>query len=641
LKIEQGMQTQDGVIITYKVGGQIRTINFTEDLDNFNNAFVDTLKGVVLDVDEFDWAVPGNGILIWHIDEKIANQENITANRVNIGENRGVDLEEADGIQDIGEEFQTIFGDIIIAEGEEFDFWYSSNPSRLYQNKFGVDTKPNTMTNNSANSLITFSNFSDISNEMSFDVSFGSENIKLFGKIKHLGSPQSFKLTTEIETFSVTVGNLIVNSSQFNIPNFTQNEIAVLEYNDTEVVVGAQGNLLNIAHFDNEITQHTVELRAESSSPIVLKQLNDSEIIIYVGKNDGSIANYKYNVSTKEAPLLVESVSYFTESVNQISILDNEIVASSGSTVKFENGSELAIESKVEQIILTKNNSGNYLAITLSEDNMINMLDEESVLGKIITGSNQNIESIALADLKQDGENYIVFNEGNIIKAVNLVGTIADNFPYQNEMVNKFVGNPLIADLNNDGFDDIISLSDNGNVYAISGNDGKLISGFPISVGGNISRLNTIVKRENDMVLSVTSSNNDVYFWSINSTGEVQWGSRYGDNSNSSSLSSAEDANLITTFFPKNKTYNWPNPVYGDETYIRTYVADDARVEVKIFDLAGDLVDEFQFNATGGLDAEYAWNVSNIQSGPYFAHLEVKSNNGKTESKIIKIAVIK
>ncbi len=89
----------------------------------------------------------------------------MAANRINIGENRGVDLEEADGIQDIGEEFQTIFGDIVIAEGEEFDFWYSSNTSELYKNKFGIDTKPSTKTNSGANSLITFSNFSDISNQ--------------------------------------------------------------------------------------------------------------------------------------------------------------------------------------------------------------------------------------------------------------------------------------------------------------------------------------------------------------------------------------------------------------------------------------------------------------------------------------------
>ncbi|MCB0752868.1 MAG: hypothetical protein KDC52_15460, partial [Ignavibacteriae bacterium] len=94
---------KDGITVTYKVNGEVKTINFTEDTDEFNNAIVDTLSGVILDVDEFDWATPGNGILIWHIDEKIIN-ENLAANRINVGTNRGVDLEEADGIQDIGEE---------------------------------------------------------------------------------------------------------------------------------------------------------------------------------------------------------------------------------------------------------------------------------------------------------------------------------------------------------------------------------------------------------------------------------------------------------------------------------------------------------------------------------------------------------
>ncbi|MCB0744765.1 MAG: T9SS type A sorting domain-containing protein, partial [Ignavibacteriae bacterium] len=110
---------------------------------------------------------------------------------------------------------------------------------------------------------------------------------------------------------------------------------------------------------------------------------------------------------------------------------------------------------------------------------------------------------------------------------------------------------------------------------------------------------------------------------------------------NSSSLGSAESKNFVSTFFPKNKTYNWPNPVYGNETFIRTYVAEDSKVEVKVFDLAGDLVDAFIFNAIGGLDSEVLWNVSKIQSGAYFAHLEVTSSSGKTDSKIIKIAIVK
>ncbi len=636
---------KDGVTISYKVGGQIRTINFTEDLYNFNNAFVDTLKGVVLDVDEFDWAVPGNGILIWHIDEKIANKENIAANRVNIGENRGVDLEEADGIQDIGEEFQTVFGDIIIAEGEEFDFWYSGNPSRLYQNKFGIDTKPNTLTNSGANSLITLSNFSDIGNNMSFDIRFGIGNIKSLGKFDVFNQYSSLKLTTNSEPFSafgIYESNLSILAASYLYPNFSSSEFALVDFNDSELVVGAKDSLLNLVHFDDDNTSHSIELEANSTSPILLEQLTENEVIIYVGLNDGSVKKYNYNLQTKELPILVETLSLLEEPIEQIAILDDEMAVFSGKKIKYLVGTAgLTLSFNIKQAVLTKDNAGNYWTIILDENNMVHSFGKGNLIGGLIITSDFAIESIAVADLKKDGENYIVFNSGNQIEAINLEGSSADNFPYKNNTVTNFVGTPLIADLNNDEFGDIITLTDNGDVYAVSGNDGKVITGFPISVGGNTPRLNTIVKREHDMLLSVTSSNNNVFFWSINSTGDVQWGSKYGNNFNSSSIGSAESENFITTFFPANKTYNWPNPVYGDETFIRTYVSEDSKVDVKIFDLAGDLVDEFQFNATGGLDNEYAWNVTQIQSGAYFAHLEVKSNSGKTESKIIKIAVIK
>lgn len=636
----------DGVTITYKVAGQVRTINFTEDLENFNNAFVDTLKGVVLDVDEFDWAVPGNGILIWHIDEKIANEENIAANRVNIGENRGVDLEEADGIQDIGEEFQTIFGDIIIAEGEEFDFWYSSNPSRLYQNKFGMDTKPNTMTNNGANSLITFSNFSDIANEMSFDVSFDTENVSLLYTRNKNGNLVDFNLidgSKFIKAYVLVDNDLVrvVGHGRFEIEDFASSEFILFEKDSIQFFFGTINNSLNIATNENQLIASSVNFEGENTAPIVVQENSDIEISIYLGMSNGEVQKYNYNLQTKAQPILDETISFFNDPITQVAILDNEIVAASGSKIKFSNSVELDIESSVLQIILTKNKSGNYSAISLSENNLIGSFDKGMSIGKILAGSDSEISSISLADIKKDGENYIVFNEGNIIKAVNFDGSIADNFPYQNKMRKNFEGAPLIADLNSDGFDDIISLTDNGNVYAVSGDDGKLIPGFPLSVGGITPSLSTIVKREDDLLLSVTSSNNDIFFWSINSTGDVKWGSKYGDNYNSSSVGSAENKNIISTFFPKNKTYNWPNPVYGDITYIRTYVSEDSRVKVKVFDLAGDLVEEFGFMATGGLEAECGWNVSKIQSGAYFAHVEVNSSSGKTESKIIKIAVVK
>jgi len=43
------------------------------------------------------------------------------------------------------------------------------------------------------------------------------------------------------------------------------------------------------------------------------------------------------------------------------------------------------------------------------------------------------------------------------------------------------------------------------------------------------------------------------------------------------------------------------------------YVDEDSKINIKIFDLAGDFVDELNDNAQGGMDNETVWNVSNIQ----------------------------
>ena len=46
---------------------------------------------------------------------------------------------------------------------------------------------------------------------------------------------------------------------------------------------------------------------------------------------------------------------------------------------------------------------------------------------------------------------------------------------------------------------------------------------------------------------------------------------------------------------------------------------EDASVHIKVFDLAGDLVAELSSQGIGGLDNEIAWNVSDVESGIYFA----------------------
>ena len=168
----------DGSIVTYNVNGSVLTRTFFKDTTGYQSFDVDSLSGVVTDVDEFDWAVPGNGILIWHIDENVIN-EKLADNKINTDKDRrGVDVEEADGVQDIGEIFITILGDEVIGEGTEEDMWHASNPTKLFENKFAKDTRPNTLTNSGANSLITIKDFSEIDNRMSFNVEFGDSVVK-------------------------------------------------------------------------------------------------------------------------------------------------------------------------------------------------------------------------------------------------------------------------------------------------------------------------------------------------------------------------------------------------------------------------------------------------------------------------------
>jgi hypothetical protein len=80
--------------------------------------------------------------------------------------------------------------------------------------------------------------------------------------------------------------------------------------------------------------------------------------------------------------------------------------------------------------------------------------------------------------------------------------------------------------------------------------------------------------------------------------------------------------------------------VYNGKTNIRFYVSENSSVEIKIFDMAGDLVDQLNTNAAGGIDNEVEWNVSKIQSGVYYAHIKADGAS-QSATKIIKIAVVK
>ncbi|NNF05093.1 MAG: hypothetical protein HKN17_11580, partial [Rhodothermales bacterium] len=152
----------DGIELTVYRDGEIVTEWFDNGDPTFNDQTIEGFGGgVVVNVDQYDFALPGGldendnelvgGALIWHIDENRL-RAGLDDNTVNVGpENRAVDLEEADGAQDIGYPSASDFGPQFDL-GSPFDFWFEGNPVsvltqtggtiRLYQNRFGPDTMP-------------------------------------------------------------------------------------------------------------------------------------------------------------------------------------------------------------------------------------------------------------------------------------------------------------------------------------------------------------------------------------------------------------------------------------------------------------------------------------------------------------------
>lgn len=644
----------DGSKITYVVNGNTFNRTFHKDTTGYYSYDVDSVDGVVTNVDEFDWAVPGNGLVIWHIDQNVIDAK-IDANKINTDKhNRGIDVEEADGVQDIGEQFTTILGDVVIGEGSFEDFWYKSNPSELYKNKFSKDTRPPAITNSGANSLITMSDFSEISNKMNLKISYGdsvitpifSVGLQIPGNKYHLSTIQkyfSFGLLADSSLY--LIDHRGITASQLS--QFSNEKIASFLVGNDQHLVGIYGNLLNEI-IDTSLL--SVNINNVITSPPVIRYNPDPEILI--GTSSGKIFGYNPGSLPSNNPVLKDSLIFGADlSLTQIAADGNYIAAitspinrsieykgfldNQGNSINFQNETPITF-------VLTKDGTGNYVSIILTSNSKFYVTSGSKVISEWNVPPTTEINSFALADLKQDGENYIVYNEGNQVDARNLSGAMADNFPFKDPDDKNFTSNILAADFEGDNNSEIIASTEDGRIFAIDGGTGKTVYGFPISAGSNL--LTTPLLFIDSSKISYAALNDQLNFsaWHIGLTeGNIFWGEEFGNSDNNSFVNAASSQNMTTSFMPGNRAYNYPNPVYNGQTFIRYYVSEDAKINIKIFDLAGDFVAELNDDARGGLDNETIWNVGNIQSGVYFARIDATGTSGKSESKIIKIAVVK
>ncbi len=658
---------KDGSTVHYKIGDVVSTKTFFSDTTGYRSFDTDELAGVIVDVDEFDWAIPGSGILIWHIDENVIN-EKLASNTINNDKSRrGVNLKEADGIPDIGETFYTVFGEEVIGEGTQEDMWYFSNPAVLYENRFAKDTRPNTLTNTGANSLITISEFSEIDNRMSFKITYGDSIIKpLFTTtletnsriidLNYLGNGLS-SLVIYSQFVLRTDSSLIVFDVDGNLKNvynlITDHKPAMALINNVDYLIQPADSLLYVIMQNGTSTNLIEAGEIITTSPVII-QKNDGTNLIIVGTLNGKVLTYSPG-SPIEQPVLLETFSAdpvlpvkkiagddwffsFISDQPEVSIFPSPIAAvfdNAGNSYSF-------VEEIPIDLAVTKDKNGNYISIVLTNQNKFYIISASELLSSFIVETSYQINSFSLTDLRKDGNIYIVFNNGNKLEARNFEGALADNYPVMDPEGNNFVMTPLAMDFEGDDRSELITFTEDGRIFAFDGPKGRLVDGFPISSGANPTAVPVLFSDNGQPSLAVIDENNLFSAWNIGSVdGEYYWSEKNGNNLNSAFIDGAESVSAITEFFPKNRAYNYPNPVYDGQTFIRYFVSEESKINIKIFDLAGGFVAELNDFASGGMDSETVWNVGNIQSGVYLARIEAVSNSGKSESQVIKIAIVK
>lgn len=657
---------RDGCTITMIFKGDTIKKYYSRDTIDFNYLNQGSLYGSIIDIDELDWSLPGGvtkdgnffdgGILIWHVDESVI-EDNLLTNTINANSNRrGVDLEEADGSQDLGQSYGFLSPGSGSEDGTSLDFWFNGNSAPLYRNEFSYWTNPSSLSNDMAFSHVTINDFSERSPRMQFNVILGNDVIKPLP-----GFPKYIGIGAINQSPQVIEGKIFVSNGDSIFAFLSDGRSATKNINGLFAPCGGKFPVT-----PSPITSSGYFYGIGDSSYFIFQAIDDNNDGIYDSINTLRKESFNGILSTPVSVLIDiskpdESVNFFGDVNGNIylfpsavshKISDSRILSvsvgpahflcsSNDSLHKFDAGFALPVVSDGWEVFVAASTQSHPIFFVAADvgGNYVLIIDTTFNNYKVITINDGKIAGVAIGDVDKDGSRDIVVTAGRKIYAYNRNGIMLDYFPIS--LSDTVSNSPIICDINGDEIIDILACTVNNLIVAYSAK-GKSIFGFPISIsGGSIASMNVTYVNENSPgILTAISSDGYLYAWSLTNVKNFIWSNYRGDVFHSAFERSVLTGSLRSEFFPTSRAYNWPNPVYENKTNIRFYVNESSIVTIKIFDISGNLVEEIKTSGIGGLDNEVEWNVSNLQSGIYYAHIKAESAS-KEGSAIIKIAVVK
>ena len=559
------------------------------------NILVDSVKiikdefGVITSIPNYNLGLPASGLLIWHIDQKIIKEGLKTYSINSDRQLRGIDLEEADGAQDMG------FVSNLLTDpssGYWGDMWFAKNLEYFRANStnsmdFSSFTYPNTKSNSGANSGIHISNVSDAGKTMSFNLS-SSYDMKIIED-----SSKSILLQWDIDNDGnldfIGFGDSLWWST--DLKNFKTFHKSI--YNDYQICV--------------------VQNSAINSNPLS---------IVFVSKDEtnSNFEWFEYDVNDKNFSL---KWVYKLDNINKIELLKADV---KGVWIKKEKSfliinSNGIIDDSINPYLLSYNSP---LSIPVILDNDKITINESTV-------KDGKYNSLSLIDLENDGtvEIVVVDKEGNI-DAFDFNLYSRNGFPIYSNAASSVFSMNLFNDLKReliyqDSNGEIIILNHEGIVLDVIATKYKLIS------LGSFQGKNGILTDK-------------VFFSFINETKNIlnEWRYPFSSADNSRYLPLEKPITNNLDILDKALSYAYPNPSSGETVNFRLKLGVADKIDIYIYDVAGYLIQTLsldQLEINNGI-LEIPWNISGIESGVYLARVVAK-NKSNSDEKIIKLGIAK
>ncbi|MFH1278188.1 MAG: hypothetical protein ABIK65_07405 [Candidatus Eisenbacteria bacterium] len=650
--------------------------------DNVLYPFEDSYEGA-----EFDWSLPsegsieGAGILIWHVDESViaASGDFRERNTVNADASwKGVDLEEADGIQDLDLR-ATSFDNF----GSPLDSWTSSNGG-----VFGPATTPSTMSNFGAATGVTITVESEPGSLMTVSIDFddgrpdgwpviGPRGRRLIGPVAPAKAGDLGLFGFAFASFDSMEGLSrlgVIGADGAPWPGFPVDLPGRPSFGPAAHRAAPDGPLALLVPMEDGgvlrvFSDGAIDTTGAWGDPVpgasgsFLSASPGGGAAFSLVEVDGTTRVYLYDgFAGGVRTLLAETEG---------AAVGPAAITSYGSAV-FATGASRVFEVRGSEVIWEGSTREEPVALAIGDAPRGGPADDEVDLWETVVSTGGGLEIFdsrgspvpiavaglsgpagpsALADLDRDGfAEYLAGSPGRM-NAINRTGAPSTDWPIRlaggppSHPLDRAEGSPAVADFDGDGESDVAFLTEHGSLWIVDAG-GVPWPGFPAAAPGRnrygLLAGTTLSGDSTYLLLPGEGGNLDLRVWPTPGGARVDWAG-YGNGAGFAGryLGSSDTPSPGPSLLAPDETFCYPNPVRGEGLVkIHFRLTEAAEVSVSIYHTAGGVVEEFPRALFPAETGEVVWDTRETGSGVYYARIEARSAT-REEVRFVPIAVLR